>query len=100
MSDNENILEFAKQLWGNYIKQRVLELPQIKNGVQYFRAQIVSNPGNGRLVVQRPFEHDALTLPCTSAMANASVGDQVTVYVHGSLSNAVVVADGALTHLG
>lgn len=93
MNDMENMRVFADQLW----KYMVPKLDsKFASNVSYFRAQVVSNPGNNMLEVQRPLENGTLTLPCTNAMSGAEEGQQVTVLVMGSLSNAVVVADGKM----
>lgn len=94
MSDMDNMRVFADQLW----KYMVPKLDsKFASNVSFFRAQVVSNPGGNMLeVVQRPLETNTLTLPCTTAMSGASVGQQVAVLVMGSLSNAVVVADGKM----
>lgn len=93
MNDMENMRVFADQLW----KYMVPKLDsKFASNVSYFRAQVVSNPGNNTLEVERPLETGTLTLPCTTAMSGAQAGQQVTVLVMGSLSNAVVVADGKM----
>lgn len=93
MNDMENMRVFADQLW----KYMVPKLDsKFASNVSYFRAEVVSNPGNNKLEVQRPVENGTLTLPCTNAMSGAQTGQQVTVLVMGSLSNAVVVADGKM----
>lgn len=92
-NDMENLRTFADQLW----KYMVPKLDsKFASNVSYFRAQVVSNPGNNRLEVERPLENGTLTLPCTTAMSGATTGQQVTVLVMGNLSNAVVVADGKM----
>ena len=92
-NDMESLRTFADQLW----KYMVPKLDsKFASNVSYFRAQVVSNPGNNTLEVQRPVENGTLTLPCTTAMSGATTGQQVTVLVMGSLSNAVVVADGKM----
>lgn len=93
MNDMESMRTFADQLW----KYMVPKLDsKFASNVSYFRAEVVSNPGNNKLEVQRPVENGTLTLPCTNAMSGAQTGQQVTVLVMGSLSNAVVVADGKM----
>ena len=93
MNDMENMRVFADQLW----KYMVPKLDsKFASNVSYFRAEVVSNPGNNKLEVQRPVENRTLTLPCTTAMSGATTGQQVTVLVMGNLSNAVVVADGKM----
>lgn len=92
-SDMENLRTFADQLW-KYMEPKINA--KLSSNVSYFRAEVVSNPGGNKLEVQRPVENGTLTLPCTTAMSGATEGQQVTVLVMGSLSNAVVVADGKM----
>ena len=93
MNDMEDMRVFADQLW-KYMVPKLKSM--FASNVSYFRAQVVSNPGDGTLVVSRPLENGTLTLPCTTAMSGATTGQQVTVLVMGNLSNAVVVADGKM----
>jgi hypothetical protein len=93
MNDMENLRTFADQLW-KYMVPKLNAM--FSSNVSYFRAVVVSNPGDGTLVIQRPLETGTLTLPCTTAMSGATTGQQVTVLVMGNLSNAVVVADGKM----
>lgn len=93
MNDMENLRTFADQLW----KYMVPKLDsKFASNVSYFRAQVVSNPGNNKLEVQRPVENGTLTLPCVRAMSGAQAGQQVVALVMGSMSNAIVVGDGNL----
>ncbi len=93
MNDMESMRTFADQLW-KYMVPKINA--KLSSNVSYFRAEVVSNPGNNKLEVQRPVENGTLTLPCTNAMSSAQEGQQVTVLVMGNLSNAVVVADGKM----
>jgi hypothetical protein len=89
----EEMRVFADQLW-KYFEPKLKDAMALQVG--YFRAEVVSNPGDGALIVKRPFESENLTLPCTNAMAGASAGDQVIAFTLGSMSNAVVVADSRM----
>lgn len=89
----ENLRTFANQLW-KYMVPKLNAM--FASNVSYFRAQVVSNPGNNMLEVQRPLENGTLTLPCTDMMAHAKPGQQVVALVMGSLSNAIVVGGGKL----
>ena len=92
-SDMESMRTFADQLW----KYMVPKLDsKFASNVSYFRAQVVSNPGNNKLEVQRPVENGTLTLPCVRAMSGAQAGQQVVALVMGSMSNAIIVGDGKL----
>lgn len=89
----ESMRTFADQLW----KYMVPKLDsKFASNVSYFRAQVVSNPGNNKLEVQRPMENGTLTLPCVRAMSGAQAGQQVVALVMGSMSNAIIVGDGKL----
>lgn len=93
MNDMENMRTFADQLW----KYMVPKLDsKFASNVSYFRAEVVSNPGNNKLEVQRPVENGTLTLPCVRAMSGAQSGQQVVALVMGSMSNAIIVGDGKL----
>ncbi len=96
MNETEQMKVLADQLF-KYMEPKIKKM--MANSVSFFRAQVVSNPGNNTLVVQRPMEPSTLTLPCSASVANAVAGDQVTVLVLGSPSNAVVVSDGKMSTL-
>lgn len=96
MNDSEQMKVLADQLF-LYMKPKIQQM--LNSSVFFFRAQVVSNPGNNTLVVQRPMESNTLTLPCSNSIASAAAGDQVVVFVLGSLSNAVVVSDGKMSTL-
>ena len=96
VNETEQMKILADQLWG-YFKPKVKDM--LRTSVSFFRAQVVTNPGDGTLEVQRPSDTTTMTLPCTTAMSSAAVDDQVIVFVLGDLSNAVVVSDGKMTAL-
>lgn len=93
MNEIEQLKAFADQLW-KYMKPKLDDA--MSSTVRYFRAEVVSNPGDGTLVIHRPYDTSNLTVPCTTAMSGAQTGDQVIVFVLGNLSNAVVIADGKM----
>lgn len=93
MNDMENLRTFADQLW-KYMVPKLNAM--FASNVSYFRAQVMSNPGNNMLEVQRPLENGTLTLPCVDSVAHAQPGQQVVALVMGSMSNAIVVGDGKL----
>lgn len=99
MHDNtENIREFAESLW-QYFVPKIEQ--KMSNNVRYYRAQVVTNNGDGTLTIQRPYDN-AITVPCVDSMKGAEVGAQVTVMVFGgtALKNSIVVADGKVSKLG
>lgn len=93
MNDMENMRVFADQLW-EYMVPKLED--KLSSKVSFFRAQVVRNPGGGFLEIQRPLEEGTLTLPCVNVIADARPGSQVIAFVLGSMSNAVVVADGKM----
>lgn len=93
MNDMENMRVFADQLW-KYMVPKLKSM--FASNVSYFRAKVVSNPGNNSLEVQRPVENGTLTLPCVDSVAHAQPGQQVVALVMGSMSNAIVIGDGKL----
>ena len=96
MNDTEQMQVFADQLF-EYMRPKIKKMMQ--SNVSFFRAQVVSNPGNNTLEIQRAFDTTTMTLPCATGISSASAGDQVTVLVMGSLSNAVVISDGTMSTL-
>lgn len=97
MTDFDNLKVMADQLW-LYFKPKIERMNALN--VKFFRAQVVSNPGNNKLEIRRSnLDTTTFTLPCTNAMSSAAVGSQVIVFVLGDLSNAVVVSDGKMTAL-
>lgn len=96
MNDTEQMKILADQLF-LYMKPKFEKMT--RDCVRYFRAKVVSNPGNNTLEVQRALDSTTMTLPCTNAIAGASANSQVMVFVLGDLSNAVVVADGKMEEL-
>ena len=71
MNDQENMKILADQLF-LYMKPKIQRM--FANGVSYFRAEVVSNPGSNTLEVQRPMESNTLTLPCSNSISGASAG--------------------------
>lgn len=96
MDDQEQMKILADNLFF-YMKPKIEKM--MLNNVKFFRAQVVSNPGNNTLEVQQAFDTTTMTLPCSTGVSSAVAGDQVTVLVMGSLSNAVVVSDGKMSTL-
>lgn len=98
MNENEQMRVLAQQLWKNYMEPQIDR--KLALTVRYFRAQVVSNPGNNTLEVQRPGDSNTMTLPCTDSMAGAAANSQCVVIVLGDLSNAIVVGNGVLSNVG
>ena len=91
---NAQMAEFASNLWNNFIKQKQEEANS--DVISFYRAKVVSNDGNNKLTIQKPFE-SAYQVSCTSGMNTATAGMQVIVIRYGNGSNNtnhVVVALG------
>lgn len=93
MNQNADMKLLADQLW-KYFEPKVKKL--MSSQVSFFRAEVTAAPADGTITVQRPFD-DPITLPYTTSAEFLAVGDQATVFVFGSLSNAVVMGNGTLT---
>lgn len=95
MSGNthEAMRDLASRLWGRFLRERVLE--EMTHEVNAFRAEVVTNNGNGTLTVRRPFESGNLTLRAAASMSGAKAGDQVLILGIGekrkALSNAFIL---------
>jgi len=87
MDESRYMAEFASLLWSRYIRDRVRE--ELLHSMQAFRAEVVTNNGDGTLTVQRPFETITLTLKAAASLSGASAGDQVLVVGIGDKSNAM-----------
>jgi hypothetical protein len=99
LDNNYQITQIAENIW-NYIQPKINKM--MSNNILFFRAQVISNPGDGTLNIQRPFDSTILTLPCLDNMKDAAANSQVLVMVFGSLSgnNAIVVSDGKFSSIG
>ena len=93
-NDVEQMRYLADRMFA-YLKPKIKNM--MSSNIRYFRAEVVSNPGDGTLVVQRAMDPSTMTLPCMSSMAGAEAGQQVIVFVLGDLSNAIVVSNGSMT---
>lgn len=87
--------EFAESLWSKYIKRKVQN--EISNAVFWFKAQVVTNHGNGYLSVQKPFD-SVITVRCVPALRRSTVGSQVTVlsFGKGNAANCVAIGNGSM----
>lgn len=92
-NSHEAMRDLASRLWGRFLRERVLE--EMTHEVNAFRAEVVTNNGNGTLTVRRPFESGNLTLRAAASMSGAKAGDQVLILGIGdkrkALSNAFVL---------
>ena len=97
---NAQMAEFADNLWQNYIKPKYKD--DSKNALSFYRAEVVSNDGNNKLTIKRPYD-EPYQVSCTDGMADATVGMQVLVLRFGNdvnNSNHLVVSDGEGSRFG
>ena len=97
---NAQMAEFADNLWQNYIKPKYKD--ENKNVISFYRAEVVSNDGNNKLTIKRPYD-EPYQVSCTDGMADATVGMQVLVLRFGNdvnNSNHLVVSDGEGSRFG
>ena len=92
MDAKREMKEFADKL-GNYISEKFLK-PKLDKCVTFFVAEVTNAPNNGVISVQKPFDSTVYKLPYTADAAGLLAGDQCTVFVLGSMTNAIVVGDG------
>ena len=95
----EAMQELASMLWSRFLKERVRE--ELNHELNAYKAEVVSNNGNGTLTVRRPFESVTPTLKAAPSLAYAQPGDMVMVAGIGdkskALSNAFVLAKADLS---
>lgn len=92
MDNQTEMRKFADGL-GKYIFQKYVK-PKLDKCVTFFVAEVTAAPSAGVISVQKPFDSTVYDLPYTADAAGLTVGDQCTVFVLGSMTNAVVVGDG------
>lgn len=80
MNEQQQMAEFADNLWQNYIKDKIAQ--NSSNGVTYFKAEVVTNNGDGTLSVTQPYDNP-ITVHCTSSLTNITAGTQVVVLCFG-----------------
>lgn len=97
---NAQLAEFANNLWENYIKKKFEE--ENADILSYYRAEVVSNDGDKKLTIQRPYD-EPYQVSCTDDMSEAVAGMQVIVVRFGNSannSNHIVVAKGNGSPIG
>lgn len=93
---NEQMAEFADNLWKNYIRPKMAD--EMRNHVSYYKAEVVDNEGDGYLIVKKPFDNP-IKIPAVDPMLDyADIGDQVLVlcFGKGNAQNQIVFATAAL----
>ena len=91
--DKQNEMRNIADGIGKYIVEKHVK-PLLASYISFFKAEVTANPSGGLISVQKPFDDTVLNLPYTAAAAGLTAGDQCTVFVLGSMTNAVVVGDG------
>lgn len=81
---NKQMAEFARELWENYIKPKYIS--EFTDTVTYYMATVVSNDGNNRVTIKRPFD-DPYQVSCLEDMAGLVAGDTVLVLRFGNGTN-------------
>ena len=92
MENQREMREFADNI-GKYIVEKHVK-PLLEKYVGFFKAEVKTDPSGGVIGVQKPFDNTIFELPYTVEAAGLTAGDQCTVFVLGSMTNAVVVGDG------
>ena len=96
MSEPNALRSLADNLW-TYFRARLRD--DQRDLVRYYRAQVVSPASGGKIQIQRPLDPSVIALPYVSSAAGLAAGDQCTVLVLGSSSNAIILGDGTLSNL-
>lgn len=86
-SDAESMQELTSLMWNRYLKERVKE--EQNHEMNAYKAEVVTNNGDGTLTVKRPFESVNLTLKAASSLRYAKAGDMVLVVGIGDKSKAL-----------
>lgn len=97
MELTREMMELADNI-GRYVAEKFLQ-PKMQNSVSFFMGQVCSAPSGGMMDVQKPFDTTIYSLPFVPSAAGLSVGDKCTVLVFGSMTNAIILGDGALNNL-
>lgn len=98
-SDAESMSELTSLMWSRYLKEQVRG--ELNHEMNAYKAEVVTNHGDGTLTVQRPFESVNLRLKAAPSLAYARAGDMVLVVGIGdkskALSNAFVLCKADLS---
>lgn len=98
-SEAESMQELTSLMWNRYLKERVKE--EQNHEMNAYKAEVVTNNGDGTLTVKRPFESVNLTLKAASSLRFAQPGDMVLVVGIGdkskALSNAFILCKTDMT---
>lgn len=98
-SDAEAMSELTSLMWSRYLKEQVRG--ELNHEMNAYKAEVVTNHGDGTLTVQRPFETVQLRLKAAPSLAYAQAGDMVLVVGIGdkskALSNAFILCKADLS---
>ena len=86
-SDAEAMSELASLMWSRYFKEQVRG--ELNHEMNAFKAEVVTNHGDGTLTIQRPFESVQLRLKAAPSLAYSQAGDMVLVVGIGDKSKAL-----------
>lgn len=98
-SETEAMSELTSLMWSRYLKEQVRG--ELNHEMNAYKAEVVTNHGDGTLTVQRPFESVTLRLKAAPSLAYAQAGDMVLVVGIGdktkALSNAFILCKSDLS---
>lgn len=98
-SDAEAMSELTSLMWSRYLKEQVRG--ELNHEMNAYKAEVVTNHGDGTLTVKRPFETVQLRLKAAPSLAYAQAGDMVLVVGIGdkskALSNAFILCKADLS---
>lgn len=79
--------ELAGLMWARYLRQRVKE--ELNHELNGYKAEVVTNNGDGTLTVKRPFETNTLTIRASASAFGVEAGEQVILIGMGDKSKAL-----------
>lgn len=98
-SETEAMSELTSLMWSRYLKEQVRG--ELNHEMNAYKAEVVTNHGDGTLTVKRPFETVQLRLKAAPSLAYAQAGDMVLVVGIGdkskALSNAFILCKTDMT---
>ena len=98
-SEAEAMSELTSLMWSRYLKEQVRG--ELNHEMNAYKAEVVTNHGDGTLTVQRPFESVTPRLKAAPSLTFAQAGDMVLVVGIGdkskALSNAFVLCKADLS---
>lgn len=98
-SETEAMSELTSLMWSRYLKEQVRG--ELNHEMNAYKAEVVTNHGDGTLTVKRPFETVQLRLKAAHSLSYAQAGDMVLVVGIGdkskALSNAFILCKTDMT---